>query len=75
MPPFRQAPHDPTMAARSGVTNYIPQRSQPDLSHKCDECNKTAKWEVLSDLVKLFLCDTHRADHAIDAGTYEEKRL
>lgn len=73
---FRQAAPDPDKAARDGVTNYIPARSQPNLNFKCADCDRTAKWEVQIDDRKLHACDDHRRDHAATArGTYTEKRI
>lgn len=72
---MRQAPPDPYKAARDGVANYIPSRSQPNLSHECSDCDKTAKWEVIADGVRLYSCDGHRKCYATTAATYEEKRI
>lgn len=75
MPPFKQAPHDQSKADRDGVTNYIPQRKQINVNFKCEDCNKTATWEITADGRKLHACDDHRKEYAITAGTYQEKRL
>ena len=72
---FRQAPPDPEKAARDGVANYIPSRRQPDASHKCEVCPRTARWEVEADGKKLVVCDQHRIDLAISATNYTEKRI
>jgi len=67
MPPFRQAPHDPEKAAMSGVKNYIPQRSQPDLSHDCKDCERTATYEIIADGEKFHACDSHRREYAVSS--------
>ena len=72
---FRQAPPDPAKAARDGVTNYIPARSEPDLSFTCEECPKTATYEIVADGKRMHVCDTHRREYAITAVNYTEKRL
>lgn len=74
-PPFRQAPHDPDKAAMSGVTKFIPKRNEPDRSHKCIDCDLTARWQVTVNDVPLYACDDHRKEYAITATTYKEKRL
>jgi hypothetical protein len=71
----RQAPPDPEKAARDGVANYIPSRSQPNVAHKCKDCAKTAKWDIEADGKKLFACDTHRKEYATSASNYQEKRI
>lgn len=75
MPPFRQAPHDPAKAAMSGVETYIPKRSEPDRSHRCEDCELTARWEITADGKKLHACDKHRQDYLFTAKVYEERNL
>lgn len=75
MPPFRQAPHDPAKAARDGVTNYIPKRTEPDRSFTCEDCDRTATWAIIADGDDIHACDTHRKEYAITAIDYREKRL
>lgn len=72
---FKQAPPDPEKAARDGVANYIPSRSQPNTDHKCKDCTKTAKWDIEADGRKLFACDAHRTEYAVSAANYTEKRI
>jgi hypothetical protein len=75
MPAFRQAPPDPEKAARDGVTNYIPSRSQVNVNHRCNDCDSIAKWDIEADDKKLFACDHHRREYVITATSYQEKRI
>lgn len=77
MTSFRQAPPDPEKAARDGVANYIPSRSQVIIIfHKCEVCQeRTATWEVDADGQKLYACGNCRNEYAISATNYTEKRI
>lgn len=75
MSKFRQAPHDQAKADRDGVTNYIPQRRQIDVSFTCEECTKTATYEIIADGRTLHVCNDHRREYAITSINYQEKRL
>lgn len=72
---FRQAAPDPGKAERDGVTAYIPSRSQPNTSHKCQDCDRTATWEFNADGVRGYACGTCRTEYAISATNYSEKRI
>jgi hypothetical protein len=73
---FKQAPPDPYKAARDGVANYIPARSQVNVGHTCvADCTRVAKWDIYADKKQGFYCDNHRKDLATTASTYQEKRI
>lgn len=72
---FRQAPPDPEKAARDFVANYVPSRHQPNVSHKCEVCPRTAKWLIKADGDNFFACDNHRKEYAISAINYQEERI
>lgn len=72
---FRQAAPDPDKAARDGVTKYVPSRSQINTAHTCQDCDRTAKWWVTADGVRLAACDSHRRDYSVTAGVYTEERI
>lgn len=72
---FRQADPDPEKAARDGVANYIPSRSQPNTTHPCRDCDRTAVWDVTADGEKFYACGLCRSDYAISATNYSEKRI
>lgn len=72
---MRQAAPDPEKAARDGVANYIPARSQVNLNFTCADCDRTAKWEVEADGAKLYACDYHRREYTATAGVYQERKI